>query len=195
LVRVLAVNNYPTTERFERLRKCLELNGADVTVGGWEGCSAKEFDRYDGVVLSGSPDMASTEAARSKFRDELDSIMGTKSPLLGVCFGHQLTAIAFGSRVVKADRPVLGFVRTESLVDDALFAGLSRSMMLIESRHEVVESLPPGFRLIARSATSAIAAMRHEKRPIYGVQSHPERYTVENPEGNRVIGNFVGMLS
>jgi len=195
MVRVLAVNNYPTTERFERLRKCLELNGARVTVADWKGCSASVFNRFDGVVLSGSPDMASTEATQSKFSEEIESIRETKTSVLGVCFGHQLTAVAFGSRVVKDVRPVVEFVRTEVNTDDPLFDGLSKSIMLVESRQEVVESLPRGFVRIAQSETSKIAAMKHERLPIYGVQSHPERYTAGNPEGNRVVGNFLTLLS
>ncbi|HME18483.1 MAG TPA: gamma-glutamyl-gamma-aminobutyrate hydrolase family protein, partial [Nitrososphaerales archaeon] len=151
MVNVLAVNNYPSAERFEKLRRCLELNGAQVTVADWRGCSASAFNRFDGVVLSGSPDMASTDAAQAKFSGELGSIRETKAPILGVCFGHQLVAIAFGSRVVKAVRPVVEFVRTEVTADDPLFRGLPKSMMLVESRHEVVESLPRGFILIARS--------------------------------------------
>jgi GMP synthase (glutamine-hydrolysing) len=195
MVRVLAVNNYPSAERFERLRRCLELNGAQVTVTDWKGCTAPAFNRFDGVVLSGSPDMASTEAAQAKFSGELESIRETKAPVMGVCFGHQLAAIAFGSRVVKDVRPVVEFVRTDVIADDPLFRGLPKSIMLVESRHEVVESLPRGFTLTARSETSRIAAMKHDRLPIYGVQSHPERYTSENPGGNKVVGNFVGLLS
>jgi GMP synthase-like glutamine amidotransferase len=194
MVRVLAVNNYPTTERFERLRRCLEINGAEVAVTDRRGCSASAFDGYDGVVLSGSPDMASTGAARAKYSAEIEAIRETRAPVLGVCFGHQLAAIAFGSKVVKDVRPVVEFVRTEVVAADPLFGGLPKSIMLVESRHEVVESLPTGFGLIARSETSKIAAMKHRTLPIYGVQSHPERYTSENPEGNRLVGNFVGLL-
>jgi len=195
MVRVLAVNNYPSTERFDRLRKCVELNGAQVTVTDWRGCSAATFNKFDGVVLSGSPDMASTKAAQTKFSEEIESIRETKVPVLGVCFGHQLTAIAFGSRVVKDVRPVVEFVRTEVLADDPIFGGLPKSIMLVESRQEVVESLPRRFMLLAQSQTSKIAAMKHHKLPIYGVQSHPERYTSGNPEGNHMVGNFLSLLS
>ena len=66
--------------------------------------------------------------------------------------------------------------------------------MLLESRHEVVSALPEGFRLLAKSETSPIAAMRHESRPLYGIQFHAERYTEENPAGRAVIGNFVALL-
>ncbi len=66
--------------------------------------------------------------------------------------------------------------------------------MLLESRQEVVQTLPAGFQLLARSETSPIAAMKQERRSFYGVQFHPERYTPDNPAGNRVMGNFVKLL-
>jgi GMP synthase (glutamine-hydrolysing) len=194
LVRVLTVNNYPTPERFERLRQCVEGNGAAVTSVEWDGLSRGMFDSFDGVVLSGSPDMMSEEKTRAKFRRESEAILGSKVPVLGVCFGHQMMARAFGAEVVKDGKHILDMVETKVLAEDPLFEGLPRSLMLLESRHEIVSSLPGGFRLLARSATSEIAAMRHEKRPLYGVQFHPERYTKENPEGNTVVGNFVRIL-
>lgn len=194
MASVLAVNNYPTRERFERLEKCLRDNGSQVTSVDWDRASPRLFNSYDGVVLSGSPDMMSEDRVAAKFRSEIDSILDSKVPVLGVCFGHQMMARAFGAEVVKDGRPVLEMVQTRVLAEDSLFEGLPRSLMLLESRHEVVKSLPAGFHLLARSTTSQIATMKHDSRPLYGVQSHPERYTKDNPDGNAVVCNFVRIL-
>src|SRR5208337_1904365 len=96
LVRVLAVNNYPTTERFERLRKSLAENGAEVTSTDRAGTEASRFNEFDGVALSGAPDMMSEQSTQRKFRAEVDAIRDAQAPVLGVCFGHQLMAHAFG---------------------------------------------------------------------------------------------------
>jgi len=194
LARILAVNNYPTRERFLRLEKCLKGNGATVVPIDWDRASTSVFDSFDGVVLSGSPDMMSEEKTQEKYSKEMDSILDSKSPILGVCFGHQMIASAFGSEVVKDGRHVLQMVKTEVLADDPLFDGFPRQMVLLESRHEVVKTLPRGFELLATSSTSKIATMKHSSRPLYGVQFHPERFTKEHPDGDRVVGNFVRML-
>jgi GMP synthase (glutamine-hydrolysing) len=195
LVRVLAVNNYPTAERFDRLARALEGAGARVTVARWDRANPRAFDGFDGVVLSGSPDMMSAVPVQKKYSAEMRALRECKVPVLGVCFGHQMIACAFGSRVVKDREHVLGFVRTELLSRDRLFEGIPGTAMLLESRHEIVESLPRGFDLLASSEKSAIAAMKHARRPIYGVQSHPERYSRENPEGKAVIANFVRLIA
>jgi GMP synthase (glutamine-hydrolysing) len=194
LPRVLAVNNYPTRERFQRLEECLKGNGASVASVDWSEASSSKFDSFDGVALSGSPDMLSEAKTKAKYREEMDAILDSKVPVLGVCFGHQMIASAFGAEVVKDGKHILDMVKTDVIADDPLFSGLPKSLMLLESRWEVVSSLPAGFRLLARSATSRIATMKHESRPLYGVQFHPERYTKENPDGNSVVGNFVRML-
>ncbi len=194
MTRVLAVNNYPTRERFERLESCLRDNGAEVTSVDWPEASAQLFDSFEGVALSGSPDMMSEPRTQRKFAKELEAVVDTDSPLLGVCFGHQLIAHAFGSKVVKDGRHVLEMVTTTLLADDPLFRRLPKSLTLLESRQEVVESLPRGFRLLARSTASSIAAMKQSGRPLYGVQFHPERYTKENPDGYAIVGNFIRLL-
>jgi GMP synthase (glutamine-hydrolysing) len=195
LVSVLAVNNYPSTDRFERLRSCLEEGGASVTVADRASCSVAQFDSFDGVALSGSPDMLSDSSVVKKYMTELDAIRKADVPILGVCFGHQLIAIAFGSEVVKAREPVQEFVNTELLVPDPLFEGLPASSMLLESRHEIVKSLPDDFILLARSDKSPIAGMKHRVKPLYGVQSHPERYTLDNPAGKQLVRNFIETLA
>lgn len=194
MVKILAVNNYPTTERFERLRRCLEENGAKVTALDWSESSASKFDSYDGVALSGAPDMLSEARTQAKFASEIEAMRESRVPILGVCFGHQMIAHAFGSRVMEDSEHILKFVRTEFISDDPIFQGLPNPSMLLESRHEIVEGLPESFRLLAKSETSKIAAMKHKRLPLYGVQFHPERYTSENPDGFKFVGNFVGML-
>lgn len=194
MVRVLAINNYPSKERFLRLEKCLADNGAAVTSIVWNKVTTGKFDSFDGVVLSGSPDMMSEKGAQAKYQAEIKAITESEVPILGVCFGHQMMAHAFGADVVKDGRHVLKMVKTEVLSDDPIFDGLPRTLNLLESRHEVVESLPKNFRLLAKSQTSEIATMKHETRPLYGVQFHPERYTKGYPDGYAVVGNFIRLL-
>ncbi len=193
-MRVLVVNNYPSRERAGPLERCLDGNGAAVTAIEWHEASAAKFDAFDGVALSGSPEMMTDPNTRVKFQSEVEAILDSHVPILGVCFGHQLIASAFGAEVVRDKRHVLEMVNTTVLGADPLFIGLPTSFMLFESRYEVVKSVPDGFDLLAKSDTSAIAAMKHRARALYGVQFHPERFTPASPAGDRVVGNFIGLL-
>lgn len=189
--RVLAINNYPSEDRFERLRASLASNGAGVTAAFPSESSASRFNAYDGVVLSGSPDMLSEQRVRDKYGMEIEAIRDTSVPLLGVCFGLQLIGCAFGSRVVKNGPMVREYVDTQVIAPDPLFSGLPSTIRVFESHEEVVEPLPGDFVLLARSPSSPIAAVRHSRLPIRGLQFHPERNSSAAPHGDRVVANFV----
>ena len=189
--RILLVDNYLARGKSRQLEESLASNGASVTVMGSSESTAGRFDEYDGVVLSGSPAMLSEEDSEDQFLDEMNAIEESRAPLLGICFGHQLMGQAYGSRVIKASEPTRKYVDTEVLVNDALFSGLPKRISVYESHYELVETVPRDFLLLARSPTSPIAAMRHRKLPLFGVQFHPERNTTGRPDGDTLVGNFI----
>jgi GMP synthase (glutamine-hydrolysing) len=191
LPRILLVDNYFVRDKASELQKSLTSNGASVTVIGSSASSAAKFDEFDGVVLSGSPAMLSEDGSERAYLGEMDAMRGSTVPILGICFGHQLMSLTYGSKVVKARSPTKRFVSTEVLGRDRLFNGLPRRISVFESHHEVVEAVPEGFVLLAKSRTSPVAAMKHGKRPLFGVQFHPERNTPEKPDGDLFVGNFV----
>ena len=192
--RVLAVNNYSTDEWFVPLKTSLTSNGAKVTVAPGADSSASLFNKYDAVVLSGSPDMLSETRIQDKYSSEIRAVRGTKVPILGICFGLQLIGCAFGSKVVKMGPMIREYVDTEIIVPDPLFSGLPKTISVLESHEEILDRLPDGFQLLAKSRTSPIAAARHSKAPIRGLQFHPERNTPESPQGNTIVSNFVKSL-
>ena len=192
--KVLVVNNYPSADRVAFTEMSLADNGAEVTSIDWSEASPRRFDSFDGAVLSGSPDMLTEKSVQAKYEAETSAILDSRVPILGICFGHQLIARAHGVAVVKDSRHVKGMVNTTVIGEDPLFGGLPKELTLLESREEVLPSLPVGFLHLAKSETTQIAAMRHAGRPLYGVAFHPERYTKESPDGFRVVGNFVSLL-
>jgi len=198
LVRVLEVNNFRDgvgRKWVHLLKASLSANGVRPDVIGWEGCSEAKFGRYDGVVLSGSEAMVSDERTVKLFSRELDALRDSSTPVLGICFGHQLLCRAFGSKVVRSAKPIERFVETEVVAPDPIFEGIPRKMGVFEAHYEVVDSVPSGFKLLARSPTSTVGAVRHRKRPLYGVQFHPERNSSLHPDGSAVMANFVRSIS
>jgi GMP synthase (glutamine-hydrolysing) A subunit len=194
LPRVLLVDNYFAEGRVKQLEKSLSSNGATVTVIKNAESSAEKFNRFEGVVLSGSPAMLSEKGSEEKYSSQIRAIRDSAVPILGICFGHQLMGRAFDARVIKGPEGIEKYVETEVLVKDPLFEGLANRINVYESHYEEVESLPEGFILTARSACSSIAAMRHRSLPLVGVQFHPEHNSPEKPDGDRFVGNFVKSL-
>jgi len=195
LLKLLLVNNYDAANRERMLTlKASLARGGRVEVTDWNLVTSEKLREYDGVILSGSYDMLSSAKTQAKFAREIDAVKDHGGPALGVCFGHQLLGHAFGSRVVRAANPAKGYRDAEVLRRDTLFRGLPHSIGVYESHREEVESLPAGFAHLARSSTAEICAMKHSGLPIYGVQFHPERYSLEKPDGEVILANFVEHL-
>ncbi|MGC4117077.1 MAG: gamma-glutamyl-gamma-aminobutyrate hydrolase family protein [Myxococcales bacterium] len=112
-------------------------------------------------------------------------------PFLGVCFGHQILAHAFGAQVVKNPRGVeLGTCEvelTEEGLADPLFAGLGPKVRVLESHEDMAIDLPPRIRRLAGNAFTPVQAIAVGSAR--GVQFHPE-FT---PELVRDLGAELGL--
>ena len=140
----------------------------------------------DGIILSGGPNSVYGENVPTADPKILDV-----APVLGVCYGMQLIAYLNGAQVVRAGRREYG--RAEVRVDDAsgIFAGFERGAPFTAwmSHGDHVDDPPADYHVTARSTTGAVAAMRHDTRPIFGVQFHPE--VAHTPRGGALIENFL----
>lgn len=110
-------------------------------------------------------------------------------PMLGICLGHQALGFAFGARIrLSPSGPVHG--KTSMVFHDrkTVFRGLPEPMEVGRYHSLVVENPPHEMKVSARSANGIIMAMRHNERPLEGVQFHPE--SVLTPEGYQLIENW-----
>lgn len=110
-------------------------------------------------------------------------------PVLGICYGMQAMARALGGRVEPA--PVGEFGRTQLEVRDegALFRGLPSHQTCWMSHRDAVFEPPPGFRALAASPASPVAAFESSERRLYGIQFHPE--VTHTPHGRDVLERFL----
>lgn len=109
-------------------------------------------------------------------------------PILGICLGHQIIAKAYGGEVGPAGAESYAQIEIAIKDEDDIFKGLGSSMKVWASHKDEVKKLPSNFRVLASSPICEIEAMKHEKRPIYGVQFHPEVYHTLG--GEKLFGNF-----
>ena len=139
-----------------------------------------------GVILSGSPSSVRDENAP---KPDLSGIKGVL-PLLGVCYGAQYLAYAFGGDVAPAPSREYGrAMLTVTDAEDALMKALPSPTQVWMSHGDTIVALPEGYKVIASTEDVANAAYRIEGEQTWAIQFHPEVYHSTN--GMQLLKNFV----
>jgi len=118
---------------------------------------------------------------------------GPRTPLLGVCLGHQCIGHVFGGDVVRAGRLMHGKVSSIAHAGKSVFAGLPEGFEATRYHSLLVkrDTLPECLEITATAADddSEIMGLRHKELPIHGVQFHPESILTQH--GKRLLKNFL----
>ena len=167
--------------------------GADVHVYRNDALNVQEAMalKPDGILLSpgpGVPDqsgicLALTEAAAE-----------TRTPLMGVCLGHQTIGQAFGGKVVRAGEIVHGKMGTMHHDGGSVFKGLPTPFEATRYHSLIVdrESLPDELEITGALEDGTIMGLAHKDLPIHGVQFHPE--SIRSEHGHAMLQNFLDLM-
>jgi len=114
-------------------------------------------------------------------------------PILGVCLGHQAVGQAFGGRVVRARSLMHGKTSPIRHVGRGVFQGLPDGFLATRYHSLAVEkeSLPETLEVTAWADDGEIMGFSHRRRPVHGVQFHPESIATEG--GHRLMANFLDL--
>lgn len=190
-MKVLLVNNYIKKERIARLESEIKSIASNVKTLSNDTLKASMWRDYEAIILSGSEHMLSLSETEPIFTEEMELVLESDRPILGICFGHQLIAHANGSRVVRMGMEAEGYFVTRILSREKIFKDLSDKEFFWESHSEAVERVPKGFRLIAEGETNSVQAIKSERNDIYGVQFHPEVWDSKREAGRKVLEAFL----
>uniref|UniRef100_A0A7C4C9W9 GMP synthase [glutamine-hydrolyzing] n=1 Tax=candidate division WOR-3 bacterium TaxID=2052148 RepID=A0A7C4C9W9_UNCW3 len=136
------------------------------------------------LILSGGP--ASVFDSNAPVPDP--DIFNLGIPVLGICYGMQVTTRLLGGTVTRSVVREYGHARFRRRAG-RLFSGLPPTMAVWMSHGDSVTRLPPGFVKAGSTSRLAIAAMADDERRIYGVQFHPE--VEHTPRGRDIFANFL----
>jgi GMP synthase (glutamine-hydrolysing) len=148
-----------------------------------------EYDaNLKGIILSGSP--FSVNDPNAPVVDV--EAMVKKLPVLGICYGAQLTAKLFGGRVEKSEKREYGRAHLHQQNENILLADVADNSQVWMSHADTILELPNDFELLATTENIPIAAFRKNDNgtcPLFGIQFHPEVY--HSVEGRKIIKNFL----
>lgn len=167
--------------------------GAEVTVRRNDALNVQEAMALNpaGIVLSPGP----CDPAQAGICLSLTAAAAeTRTPLLGVCLGHQTIGEAFGGKVVRCHEIVHGKMGTMHHSGKGVFAGLPSPFEATRYHSLVVEreGLPDCLEVTAWLEDGTIMGLRHRSLPIEGVQFHPE--SIASEHGHALLKNFLTTL-
>jgi para-aminobenzoate synthetase component 2 len=193
-VQVLVVDNYDSF--VFNLVQYLGQLGVDAQV--WRNDDPRLTDAaqissavadFDGVLLSpgpGTPERAGASIALVR------ACAAARTPMLGVCLGHQAIGVAFGATVDRAPELLHGKTSAVFHTNAGVLQGLPDPFTATRYHSLTIlpETVPPELEVIAHTDGGVIMAVRHVELPIHGVQFHPESILTEG--GHRMLANWLG---
>jgi len=116
---------------------------------------------------------------------------GAKTPILGVCLGHQCIGAAFGGRIIRAPSIMHGKLSEVEHDSQTIFRAVKNPFAAMRYHSLVIdpEQVAAELAVSARTADGVIMAVRHKTSPVEGVQFHPESILTE--EGKKLLKNFL----
>lgn len=145
-------------------------------------------DQLKGIILSGSPCSVNDEGAPNV---DIPSF-AAKVPVLGVCYGAQLTAKEYGGQVGKSNKREYGRAHLHLEKNDDFFNGVADGSQVWMSHSDSIKTLPAGFEILATTESIPVAAFKktsNDGQPLYGLQFHPEVY--HSTDGKKLLRNFL----
>ncbi len=141
-----------------------------------------------GIILSGSPFSVNDKKAPEVAVKDLASNV----PVLGVCYGAQLSAKQFGGKVEKSSKREYGRAVLHIEHEETILRNLIPASQVWMSHADTILELPEHFQLLATTDSIPVAAFKYlgeGLHPLYGLQFHPEVY--HSIEGKKIIKNFL----
>ena len=140
-----------------------------------------------GIILSGSPCSVNEKEA------PVVNIPGLieKVPVLGICYGAQLSAKLYGGVVNKSNKREYGRAQLLISRSSLLLKHINSNSQVWMSHSDSIQQLPPDFSIIAHTESIPVAAFEYMSagHPLYGLQFHPEVY--HSTEGKTILKNFL----
>jgi len=151
-------------------------------------------NNYDAIVISPGPGTPENKKYFGICSDVITHL-GPKTPILGICLGHQGIIHAFGGKVVNAGNVRHGKTSPIKHFDDTIFEGVENPFRATRYHSLVGDKtiIPDSLKITAVAEDDGeIMGVRHKEYLIEGVQFHPE--SIMTIEGKKILSNFLKMI-
>ena len=179
-MKILVINNHGQyNHRIYRSLNYLKIP-SELVSNSTSIKNIKEKEPF-GLILGGGPSVERSGNSM-KYVKELEI------PILGICLGHQIVAKAYGGEIGAAGIESYAKIKINILDENDILKGFGKSADVWASHKDEVCKPPENFKVLASSSICGVEAMKHQSKPIYGIQFHPEVHHTE--KGEKIFENF-----
>ena len=169
------------------INELFNLAPMPVEIVEWNNLKNIDLNNVNLIILSGASNLFAIVEHEENLDNEIDLIINSNKPIIGICYGCELVARAFGAKLEKMDTEKRGSVQIKALKKDNLFGDLE-SFTAYEAHHWVIKNIPEDLEVLGTS-DHGVEIFKHRTRPIYGLQFHPEK--TESGSGKIIFENIL----
>ncbi len=188
---ILVIDNYDSFT-FNLVQYLGELYAGDVRVVRNDAISLEGIRELSPKAIVISPGPCTPREAGISV--EVVATFGPKTPLLGVCLGHQAIGFAFGGNIIRAPQLMHGKVSDIHHDGKKIYTNIPNPFSATRYHSLIIErkSCPDCLEITSQTKDGIIMGVRHKKYPIEGLQFHPESILTE--AGKTLLKNFLSGL-
>jgi para-aminobenzoate synthetase len=188
-MRTLLVDNHDSYT-YNVFHLLADVSGEEPIVVDNDAVSWRALSRwdFDAIVLSPGP------GSPERWHDFCvcnDILRFSEIPVLGICLGHQGLGHLLDGKVASAPEAMHGRLSRIHHHDDGLFAGIPQDFPVVRYHSLAITDMGPDGNVTAWADDGVVMGIEHRRRPMWGVQFHPESVATEH--GARLVENFYGL--
>lgn len=186
---IIVDNNSGNLSSFKKM--CKKLKVKNKIVKSSILLNNLKSSKVTGIILSGGGLQLDKKIKLEEIRADLEMILSFNVPVLGICLGYEILAEISGAEIAKLKKPIrnkMNQVEINNKIE--LFESLPKKIEVYENHSRYIKNLPTKFKIIASSNKNKIEGFKHDKKPWYGLQFHPEESGLV---GQRILENFFNL--
>lgn len=185
MARILIINSAEKgTRKFTQpLEEIAAKAGHKTVTAEYSAINSISLNDFDGVLVSGSPQ---GDDIVEHHKPYFEWIKTFAKPVFGICAGHHITGALYSSELLRSEEPESGDFLVEVVKNDSIFRGMPKTFRVKQMHNDSI-TIPENFELLATAKTCKNQLMKHQNKPLYTSQFHPEFYNQD------LIRNFLNL--
>ena len=186
---ILVIDN--ETRFIKKICSFLKKNGFSYKIKNFSRIRLEDMKGFDAIILSGGHHHPNVIEKKRDFDKEIRLIKQVKLPIFAICLGFEVVCYTFGCKLNDMHHYEKGICKINIIKKGGIFKDCPKKLKIFEDHRWDIIKISKALEVLATSS-DGIEAVRHKRKPIYGVQFHPE--IRKGNQGYKAFENFLQLI-